>query len=687
MPNISLLQGDCLEVLKTLEDNSVDSIVTDPPYELGFMGKSWDNTGIANNVDMWKECLRVLKPGGHLLAFGGTRTYHRMAVAIEDAGFEVRDMIEWVYGCLSEDTEILTESGYKPLHKLTQYDRIGVYDIENNIYKWERPQRYSVYKVHQDTAYRIKSDYTDQIVSRNHRCLVEREGKLVFVTAEELKEVEYMPTLSEDFYSLQEGHRKLLLKELLWKGKRLAQKLFSKWTRKEVSSERIEVRKEPSLERWSNLLEETRKLQADKICEVSEGVFTDGEKRWICNGTSFDSGSILGDMFRENPSSASYQSRPTGQPTGKPDVISIKQGTQIIRRARVEKIEYSGIIFCPTVSTGAFIARRNGQVFITGNSGFQKSLNIGKAVDKLQGNERIPAGRYTDPNGVEYKQTGHRKNFTAGNSGSVENCSDDRFLLTKGASEFEGWGTALKPALEPITVARKPLEKGLNVASNCLKWGVGGINIDGSRVPTSYNSDDKVSDNTLDTFPSQKLYELRGKLYTLLLSSVADKKDCQSLSSVDGYVQSWKVLQDCLDDCSVCLRLYDVLSPLFLGGDQVPVQQLHDVHDDISRLQQEQSDNPSGQDTDHLSSLGDFSQLVLTYLNDTTPNVESKAPAGRFPANLIHDGSDEVVGLFPSPHGAGVKREIPSGVDNNYMGRGRDSGVRIGDSGSASRFF
>ena len=93
-----IIQGDCLEVLKTLEDSSVDSIVTDPPYELGFMGKSWDNTGIANNKDMWAECLRVLKPGGHLLAFSGTRTYHRMASAIEDAGFEVRDMIEWVYG-------------------------------------------------------------------------------------------------------------------------------------------------------------------------------------------------------------------------------------------------------------------------------------------------------------------------------------------------------------------------------------------------------------------------------------------------------------------------------------------------------------------------------------------------------------------------------------------------------------
>ena len=93
-----IIHGNCLEKLKELQDNSVDSIVTDPPYELGFMGKSWDNTGIANNVDMWKECLRVLKPGGHLLAFSGARTYHRMASAIEDAGFEVRDMIEWVYG-------------------------------------------------------------------------------------------------------------------------------------------------------------------------------------------------------------------------------------------------------------------------------------------------------------------------------------------------------------------------------------------------------------------------------------------------------------------------------------------------------------------------------------------------------------------------------------------------------------
>ena len=89
---------DCMEGMKLLDDNSIDNIVTDPPYELGFMGKKWDNTGIAYNIELWKECLRILKPGGHLLAFGGTRTYHRMTCAIEDAGFEIRDCIQWLYG-------------------------------------------------------------------------------------------------------------------------------------------------------------------------------------------------------------------------------------------------------------------------------------------------------------------------------------------------------------------------------------------------------------------------------------------------------------------------------------------------------------------------------------------------------------------------------------------------------------
>jgi DNA modification methylase len=91
-----IFAGDCREALKHLPDNSVDSVVTDPPYELGFMGKKWDSSGIAYDPAVWAECLRVLKPGGHLLAFGGSRTFHRLGVAIEDAGFEIRDTIAWI---------------------------------------------------------------------------------------------------------------------------------------------------------------------------------------------------------------------------------------------------------------------------------------------------------------------------------------------------------------------------------------------------------------------------------------------------------------------------------------------------------------------------------------------------------------------------------------------------------------
>jgi DNA modification methylase len=93
---MKLLLGDCIDKLKELDDNSIDSIVTDPPYGLSFMGKKWDYD--VPSQEIWEECYRVLKPGGHLLSFAGSRTYHRMAVRVEDAGFEIRDQILWIYG-------------------------------------------------------------------------------------------------------------------------------------------------------------------------------------------------------------------------------------------------------------------------------------------------------------------------------------------------------------------------------------------------------------------------------------------------------------------------------------------------------------------------------------------------------------------------------------------------------------
>ena len=294
-------QGDCLEVLKTIPDNSIDAVVTDPPYGLSFMGKKWDYE--VPSIEIWKECLRVLKPGGYLLSFAGTRTQHRMAVNIEDAGFEIRDMIAWVYG-----------------------------------------------------------------------------------------------------------------------------------------------------------------------------------------------------------------------------------------------------------------------------SGFPKSLNVGKAIDKLQGNEREETGEERFRNVKPYDdENGWNSNNTTGGH-----------KYTKGQSEWEGWGTALKPSWECITVARKPLSE-KNVAENVLKWGTGGINIDGCRVEG--NEDQRRPSRGGD-------------------------------NGLNG-TQTFKIRERKIED---------------------QVQQ-----------------------------------------------------SGRFPANLIHDGSDEVVGLFPQTNGA-VRQPTgktilnpDTGWNNNSM---TDTTVRgFADSGSAARFF
>lgn len=307
-----ILTGKNKEVLPSIFDNFVDSIVTDPPYELGFMGKKWDSSGIAYDVELWKECYRVLKPGGYLLAFGGTRTQHRMVCAIEDAGFEIRDMISWVFG-----------------------------------------------------------------------------------------------------------------------------------------------------------------------------------------------------------------------------------------------------------------------------QGFPKSLDVGKAVDALQGNEREIVGTKTCGYQVSISKTrlnqGHRPNLSA---------STSEVVVDRGNSEWEGWGTALKPAFEPIVVARKPLSE-KTVALNVLKWGTGGINIDGCRVDY-LNEDDK------------------------------------------------------------------------------------------------ESARPQGKCTNKVGALAGSTQ------NDNKrTEFELSEHQGRFPANFIHDGSEEVVSLFPNTTSGAMKKAYA--YTNNGFSMGAPTGetkhLCEASSGSAARFF
>lgn len=646
--------GDCLEVMRGMEDNSVDAIVTDPPYGLKFMGKKWDYA--VPSADVWAECLRVLKHGGHLLCFGGTRTYHRVVCNIEDGGFEIRDTVAWVYGCLSEDTEILTINGWERYSKDIDQKSVLCYDINSGVFCFDKPVRSFIYE-NKYSAYHIKSDYTDQIVSRNHRVIVEREGKFVFQRAETLEQQENIPFLEslrdlpETVYDVQShssvakqgllkrvseqcqsgktfGENKVIgvVSEIknklrrLWEGccstKLLAEKdkttnLFETLQRRfkgsgivkilrswksgmdrkesgELSSKNVWIKKS-RLEGRNNPFQNAWELCWSKIHEVSQRLFVYGTERRLCYGTPPNSSAILGQGLTEKGSGASHQSRPDGQQNREPKIIRDQSGAQKIRRTRAEvsQVEYDGKVWCVEVSTGAFVARRNGQIFITGNSGFPKSLNVGMFVDKLLGNERETIENCGKPSGL------HRGKIA---DYSPKNPDDFTPKLTVGFSEWEGWGTALKPAFEPICLARKPLSE-KNVALNCLKWGTGGLNIDGCKIPFVSDADRKES---------------------------TDKNQHADFGT----------------------------KPMTNNN----------VYGDYSMIQ-----------------------------------PKNYQPAGRFPSNFIHDGSDEVVELFPVTGGGSGKPRVESVGDSTIsktggfgIAGGRPIGFetpQYGDSGSAARFF
>ena len=626
-----VINADCIEHMNTMPPDSVDSIVTDPPYHLtsivkrfgkegsapaqfgtdgayarasrGFMGKEWDGGDIAFRTEVWEAALRVAKPGAYLLAFGGTRTFHRMAVAIEDAGWEIRDTVMWVYGCLSEDTEILTSNGWERFHISTNDGTIMdkeilVYDIQNDVYKWERPKRWTHYSVQQDTAYRIQSDYTDQIVSRGHRCLVERGGKLTFVAADELASLEYMPTLPNDFCRIPEAYEYLLQPEMqrVLSGEGLgnarAQRAGGLDGHEQFKLSGEDERPEQSsVEGWSNLLQAQGQVcrPVNQVCEMPARVHSNGPQGWVCDGASAQSGASNGTGVVALGSGASRQSQRHGQSSREFKPVYIERRPQETRTrtsyrtslASITPIEYTGLIFCPTVSTGAFVARRNGKIFITGNSGFPKSHNVGKGIDKAAGAEReVLVGATSAPNGKLGGYKGERyKEKRQTPFGVVQDQPDITAPATDAARQWNGWGTALKPAWEPIIVARKPLEG--TVAANMLAHGTGAMNIDGCRVGTSES--------------------LNGGAY----AAAGTERD-------DG----WGMQR---------------------GG------------------------------------AGEYQQ-----------------PTGRWPANLIHDGSDEVVALFPETGkstGGRIGKKSMGNVTNVPAGQYEKGDPGYGDSGSAARFF
>ncbi len=487
-----LFNEDCQKVcIHDLKPESIDTVITDPPYGLKFMGKDWDH-GVPG-IEFWTRIMHVCKPGAMLLAFGGTRTYHRLTCAIEDAGWEIRDCLMWLYGCLSEDTEVSTRDGWERYNTANE-KAILTYDVQADVYAWETPQRWSTYRVESDTAYRIQSDSTDQIVSRNHRCLVERSGGLEFVAAEECLSMESVPTLPNDFYQLLQAQAAVLqpsVQRLLPRtrlGQAWAQRGSGSYTRrKSIGYSEDDGFKQSSMEGWLDLFQAEGQVcqSVYQIRSMSAEVCVDGSEGWLCDGTSFNSGEENWEATDQERMCSSFQPRRNRQQAEEPLAVCLECRPQATRTrpsyrttlATITPIKYTGLIFCPTVSTGAFVARRNGKVFVTGNSGFPKSHDISKAIDKAAAAEREVVG----------KNPTYRKDQIDAASWTLQRNPDITAPATFAAKTWEGYGTALKPAWEPIVIAMKPFDG--TFAENAIEHGVAGINVDGGRIELGTNED------------------------------------------------------------------------------------------------------------------------------------------------------------------------------------------------------
>ena len=550
-----IIQGDCLEVLKTLPDNYFDSLITDPPCGISFMGKNWDDHkgGMLQWInwmsEVMAESLRVMKPGACGLVWSIPRTSHWTGMALELAGFRLIDIVHHCNGCLSEDTEIFVkDKGWVHYQQCEIGDTVIGYNIENNSFSYQSVTQ--TYRFdYSDTAYRIESDSTEQIVSIGHRCIIEQNGAFVFREATTLEQqvsvpfLETVPLLQHTISDTQcfSGYEKYnLLRDLCKESNSQSQDreestdlcmsrvpdgvlsqnksvnsevLFSnvcKQGQKEesqntgTSQEHCKTgscgldgkesgilcsqhgwREQSGMEGRCNDIQKERELQECSLCQMPQGLSCNGKERWLCNGASFDNGSTIGKMSFKNGICASHQPRSYRQQDREFNAISEQQSSQAIRTrqsgckttlATVTPFHYEGVVWCVSVPDTAFIARRNGKIFVTGNSGFPKGQDISKGIDAFYGAEREIIGSVKHGKkalGLMNDDSWEAKEFV--------NVTKPN---TPEAKQWDGWKTpALKPAIEGWWLIQKPISES-SIARNILKHGVGGLNIEACRIGT-----------------------------------------------------------------------------------------------------------------------------------------------------------------------------------------------------------
>ena len=515
--DFTLYKGKMQDVLSTFEENSIDSIVCDPPYELNFMGKGWDNQGVAFKKDTWEHCFRVLKPGGYLLACGGSRTFHRIACAIEDAGFEIRDTIMWLYGCYSKDTQVLTNEGWKYFYELNKNEKIMQFDKDKNELSWVKPLNYFEYDI-DDEMVLLENRHTSQLITKDHKVVCDMKknhkqykGKYDYIEAQNILKSDCvkLPLASYYYGNLNYEYAYMVGWWLTdaWKHKDGKACMFSQSKPKTLEKLRIELERLKTLGKC-NYSEYIKQPKSDKhnpehtfyvTGELADYLLTNfsnrefkeefielnkQSKELLLQGLMDGDGSARNNEYskvfwsqkvsRNDILSAllttmgyrnyiSYSGRHKGV------IFNIAHNTTEIQfKHKKPNIKYIGKVYCLQTETGAFVVRRNGKPFISGNSGFPKSMNIGLAIDKKNGVDNR-TGNVVKGQG---KKDLDNNVYKLG--------ANEKYEERVAQNEWKGYGTTLKPAYEPIIVARKPFKGSL--VDNILQNGVGGLNIDECRV-------------------------------------------------------------------------------------------------------------------------------------------------------------------------------------------------------------
>jgi DNA modification methylase len=439
----TVLHGDCIEQMRGLADASVDSIVTDPPYELGFMGKSWDASGIANSVEMWAEVFRVLKPGGHLLAFSATRTQHRMVCAIEDAGFEIRDQIGWMYGTgfpksmdVSKQLDLQEKNRWldvcKAIDNLNHADILGAWKECSNSAK-----------------------PAELIFQRS-----------AIETGTNTPRSASVPASVRLSISPERSHASAIIAEL--NSSAALRMTGGKWLSAQSSADA------------STTALSAHVIIAEHSPESREATRDTTGSSAQCDALAFPDASISLMVKAAEALKIWLGSKPSSRREAITALCAeLTDALKLITLSRSETFRSldtkSQTDFAS--ATTATITEYTAASLISYTVGILRN----KAIDKAAGAEREVVG--IDPARAArlVNQMGSYETEAGWSAGSRS--AAITAPATPEAQQWAGWGTALKPAWEPICVARKPLIG--TVAANVLEHGTGALNIDACRVASA----------------------------------------------------------------------------------------------------------------------------------------------------------------------------------------------------------